>query len=140
MEKTASLVNLLINIVMGIALGITGQVLQGGFSVLAFCQGFVLSMGVGYLIGSYIPVMDIGKSFAHLLGVRNGLGEYILSSLVVSVLMINLITLVCMFVQAGPDVFVMFSKMIIPFLIVGTVSIELSLYWLTRFACNYYSK
>ena len=140
MEKTASLVNLLINIVMGIALGVTGQVLQGGFSILAFCQGFVLSMGVGYLIGSYIPVMDIGKSFSHLLGAKDGLGEYVLSSLVVSVLMVNLITLVCMFVQAGSDVFAVFAKMIVPFLIVGTVSIELSLYWLTRFARNYYSK
>lgn len=140
MEKVASLVNLLINIVMGIVLGITGQLLQGGFSILAFCQSFVLSMGLGYLIGSYIPIMDIGKAFAHGLGAKKGLGEYVLSSLVVSLAMVVLITFFCIFVQAGPQVFVVFRKMIGPFLIVGTLAIELSLYWLMRFAVKYYSK
>lgn len=140
MEKAASLVNLLINIVMGIVLGITGQLLQGGISLVAFCQSFILSMGVGYLIGSYIPVMDIGKSFAHLLGAKEGFGEYVLSSLVVSVAMVILITFFCMFVQAGSGVFAAFSKIIVPFLIVGTLAIELSLYWLMRFAAKYYSK
>lgn len=140
MEKAGRLVNLQINVVMGIVLGVTGQVLQGDFSILAFSQGFVLSMGIGYLIGSYIPVMDIGKSFAHLLGAKKGIAEYIVSSFVVSVIMINLITFFCMFVQAGEAVFVVFSKNIGPFLLIGTIAIEFSLHWLIRFAVNLYSK
>ena len=140
MERAGVLVNLLINVVMGVVLGVTGQLLQGGFSLLAFCQSFVLSMGVGYLIGSYIPVMAIGKSVAHALGAKKGIAEYVLSTLVIAVVMVVLITFCCMFVQAGPAVFTVFGKMIVPFLIVGSIAIELSLYWLMQFAEKYYSK
>lgn len=140
MEKVGGLVNLLINVVMGIVLGITGQILQGGFSFLAFCQSFILSMGVGYLIGSYIPVMDIGKAFAHLFGAKKRIPEYVLSSLAISLIMIVLITFFCVFVQAGPAVLNVFFKMIGPFLIVGTIAIELSLHWLMRLAEKIYSK
>ena len=140
MEKAASLVNLLISIVMGIVLGVAGQLLQGSFSALAFCQSFILSMGVGYLIGSFIPIMDIGKSIAHWLGAKAGIAEYIISSFVVAVVMVILITFFCMFVQAGSEVFAVFGQIIGPFLIIGTLAIELSLHWLIRFAVKYNSK
>lgn len=140
MEKVENFVNLLINIVMGIVLGITGQFLQGGFSALAFCQSFVLSMGIGYLIGNYIPIMKIGKIFAHMLGAKKGIAEYILSTFVVAVAMVILITFFCVFVQTGNAVFTVFCKMILPFLLVGIIAIELLLYWIMRFAERYYSK
>lgn len=134
MDNIKTLVNLLINIVMGIVLGITGQIVNGGFSIVAFAQSFVLSMGVGYLIGSYIPIMDIGIKFAHAIGCRKGVKEYIASTLVVAVAMVILITFCCVFVQTGTDVLKIFRKMIFPFMVVGIIAIELSLFWIMRLA------
>lgn len=134
------MVNLLMNLVMGLVLGITGQVLNGAFSLLSFAQGFVLSMGVGYLIGTYIPIMDTGNALAHKLGLKKGLGEYLVSTLAVSVCMVILITFFCMFVQTGAAVFQVFARMIVPFLAVGIIAIELSLYWLKKFASQYYAR
>lgn len=134
MEKVGTTVNLLINIVMGIVLGITGQILNGDFSIIAFAQNFVLSMGIGYLIGNYIPIMDIGKKFAYAIGCKSGVREYIASTLVVAVAMVILITFGCVFVQAGTSVFKVFSKTIGPFMLIGTIAIELSLFWIMRLA------
>ena len=128
MDNIKTLVNLLINIVMGIVLGITGQIVNGGFSIVAFAQSFVLSMG------SYIPIMDIGIKFAHAIGCRKGIKEYIASTLVVAVAMVILITFCCVFVQTGTDVLKIFRKMIFPFMVVGIIAIELSLFWIMRLA------
>ena len=84
MKDVKATVNLLINIVMGVVLGITGQVLNGRFSLLALAQSFVLSMGVGYLIGTYLPIKEAGDKVAHLCGMKEGMGEYLISTLIVA--------------------------------------------------------
>ncbi len=123
-------VNLLLNIVMGIALGLTGQFLGGGFTLIGFLQGFIISMGIGFLIGAWIPVMHIGKGFASMLGCpKDSLLEYLVSSLCIAVMMICLITVCCVFAQAGAMFLPVFRKLILPFLLVGTIVIEASL-WL----------
>lgn len=134
MDRVPSTVNLLMNVVMGIVLGVTGQLAMGGFSFPAFCQSFVLSMGVGYLLGTYIPVMKIGERLADLVGAKQGLMRYLVSTLAVAVIMILTITLFCMFVQTGRDVFLIYKKIIGLFLMVGIVAIEATLWLLKRIA------
>lgn len=52
------IINLGINIVLGIALTLTGLLKNGIFTPSAFATGFVVSMGVGYLICDIIPAAD----------------------------------------------------------------------------------
>ncbi len=134
MKDVKATVNLLINIVMGVVLGITGQVLNGRFSLLALAQSFVLSMGVGYLIGTYLPIKEAGDKVAHLCGMKEGMGEYLISTLIVAASMVILITFFCVFVQAGTAVIPVFLHMIGPFLLVGVIAIEISSYWITKIA------
>lgn len=134
MKDIKATVNLLINIVMGVVLGVTGQVINGQFSLLTFAQSFVLSMGVGYLIGTYVPIKEVGDKVAHICGIKKGMGEYLISTLIVAVSMVILITFFCVFVQAGTAVLPIFLHMIVPFLIVGVIAIEISSYWITKIA------
>lgn len=70
MKDVKATVNLLINIVMGVVLGVTGQVLNGQFSVLAFAQSFVLSMVI--LITFFCVFVQAGIAvisvFLHMIG------------------------------------------------------------------------
>lgn len=67
--RTVVFVNLFMGVIMGTALSITGQVLEGKWSLLSVMQKFVMSFSVGYLFGSLFPCMKIGKKLAHAVGV-----------------------------------------------------------------------
>ena len=44
--RFGNLINLFMNIAVGIALGITGQIINGAFSIMGFLQGLVLSIAI----------------------------------------------------------------------------------------------
>lgn len=79
-HKIEQTINLLLNVVMGIVLGISGQVMQGICAPLSFIQTFCLTMGVGFLLGTYIPAEKIGQTFASLFGLKKGIGNYLVST------------------------------------------------------------
>lgn len=117
--KFGNLVNFLMNLIVGIALGITGQVVNTSYSVMGFLQGLVLSIAIGFFVGSWIPLNIIGKKCAGFMGINKGIGEYVVSCVVTSVIMVTLICLGCTFVQAGPAFPFVFIKLYLPFIFVG---------------------
>ena len=128
----------MLNVVMGIVLGVTGQLLMGGFSLLSFFQTFCMTMGIGYLIGSYVPVMRIGSAFAGFCRAPEGILHYLVSTLAISVTMICLITAVSVFIQAGAAAPMVFCQMILPFLGVGILAIECTLGLIQRIVIGWY--
>jgi len=116
--RFGNLINLFINIAVGITLGVTGQVVNGGFSVMGFLQGLVLSIAIGFFVGTWIPLNTIGKKCAGFLGIKAGIGDYVVSCVVTSIIMVTLICLGCTFVQAGSVFLFVFMKLFLPFVLV----------------------
>lgn len=116
--RFGNLINLFINIAVGITLGVTGQVVNGGFSVMGFLQGLVLSIAIGFFVGTWIPLNTIGKKCAGFLGIKAGIGDYVVSCVVTSIIMVTLICLGCTFVQAGSMFLFVFMKLFLPFVLV----------------------
>lgn len=132
--KIGQTVNLLLNLVMSVVLDIAGQVVMGQYSVLAFFQTFCLTMGVGFLLGSYIPVIQIGNGFAGIFGLKNGVLYYMISTFAISVTMITCTCAISIFIQAGAAFMDVFKALFPIFLPVGTAFVELSLFWIQKFA------
>lgn len=124
--RTVVFVNLLMGVIMGTALSITGQVLEGEWSLLSAMQKFVMSFSVGYLFGSLFPCMKIGKKLAHAVGCRDGMKEYLVSTFVMSVLMIGSITVCMTFISAGVQMLSVLKALLPPFLAVGVPLMELT--------------
>jgi len=135
--KIGNTINLLLNVVMGVVLGITGQTLMGQYSLIGFLQTFCMTMGVGYLLGSFVPVMKIGSAFADLCHAQRGLPRYLLSTLAISVVMVHLVTAFSVFIQAGTAAPAVFVQMILPFLLVGILAIEATLWMIQRIVVNF---
>ena len=133
-------INLLFNVVMGIVLGISGQVMQGICAPLSFIQTFCLTMGVGFLLGTYIPAEKIGQTFASLFGLKKGIGNYFVSTLAISFVMINFVSLTSIFIQAGTMALTVYQMMILPFLTVGIIAIEASFWLIQRLVVKYYTR
>ena len=124
--KTAAMINLFMGVVMGIALSITGQILNGEYSLLPLIQKFIMSLLVGYLIGSLLPAMKIGKRVAHTIGCKDGIMEYLVSTFVLSVLMIGSITVCMVFIDAGAQTPAVLKTLLPTFLAVGVPLVELT--------------
>ena len=139
-HKIEQTINLLLNVVMGIVLGISGQVMQGICAPLSFIQTFCLTMGVGFLLATYIPAEKIGQSFASLIGYKNGIGNYLVSTLAISFVMINFVSLTSIFIQAGTMALTVYQMMILPFLTVGIIAIEASFWLIQRLVVKYYTR
>lgn len=116
--RFGNLMNLFMNIAVGIALGITGQIINGAFSIMGFLQGLVLSIAIGFFIGTWIPLNAVSKKCAGFLKIKEGIGEYVVSCVVMAVIMVTLICLGCTFVQAGAMFLFVFMKLFLPFVIV----------------------
>jgi len=116
--RFGNLINLFMNVVVGIALGITGQIVNASYSVMGFLQGLVLSIAIGFFVGTWVPLNSISKKCADFVGMKEGIGKYVVSSVVTSIIMVTLICLGCTFVQAGAAFPFVFMKLYFPFVIV----------------------
>ncbi len=117
-----NLVNLFMNIVVGITLCITGHVINMSYSLMGFLQSFVLSIAIGFFVGTWIPLKRISQKCAGFLRVE-GIGEYVVSCIIMAVIMVTMICLGCTFVQAGTGFLFVFIKLFTPFIIVGILSL-----------------
>lgn len=131
--RFANLVNLLMNLVVGTTLGITGQIVMGSVSILGFLQSLVLSVAIGFFVGTWIPLNQIGKKCSVVLGVK-GAGEYIISCVSMAVIMVTLICLGCSFVQAGTAFLFVFMKLYVPFIVVCIFTILIFMAPIGKFA------
>lgn len=96
-------------------------------------------MGVGFLLGTYIPTEKIGQTFASLFNIKKGIGNYLISTFAISFVMINIVSATSIFIQAGTMFFVVYSKMILSFLVVGIIAIEVTFEFIQKLTIKYYT-
>lgn len=119
--KTGNLVNLFINIIMCGVLGILGQVVTSTCSVTGFFQTYLLTLSVGFFLGTWIPVNTICQKCAHALGIRGETAEYIVSGIITGAMMAVLMCLICLFIQLGTGFYPVFSKLVVPFIVAAVI-------------------
>lgn len=58
-------------------------------------------MGIGYILGDWIPVYVMGLTLATKMGIKNRLLHHMVSILVLCIIFVTLASFVCMFVAFG---------------------------------------
>jgi len=135
-KRFGALINLMINIIVGCVLTAFALLSSQTLSLVVFLQNVTISICAGYLIGDWLPVMDIGQSVARATGFEKGLLNYLVSTLVLSITMIVIISFFCTFVQAGSAVFIAWINALPKLLLVGTIAIELTLWFIVKVAAK----
>ena len=100
-EKYGSIVNLVMNITIGTVLSVVGLSLSGKITGVALLQNILISMGIGYILGDWIPVYVMGLTLATKMGIKNRLLHHMVSILVLCIIFVTLASFVCMFVAFG---------------------------------------
>ena len=115
-SNEGTIVNALLNLVIGIVLGCVGQVVTGTFfDALAFMQTLACSFTVGFTLGSLIPVGSLGGRIADALGFEGGAARYVVGAVTAGVVMACLITPVSCFISAGAEAPAIVARLIVPF-------------------------
>ena len=123
--KMAQWINLIINIVMCLVLGIAGQVMMGGFSMIAFLQTYLLTMCVGFTVGHWLPINALGHKLAARIGCKEGFGDYFISCVFTASCMTVIMCFSVTFVQAGADFMQPFKMLILPFTVMASACVLL---------------
>lgn len=97
------IINLSINIFLGIALVLVGLILADNVDLMVFLQSFVVSLGIGYIICDLIPAPVWGKRFASWIGIKNKLAFHLLSTVIGGMVLIPIISFFCQFVAFGEN-------------------------------------
>ena len=89
-EKYGSIVNLVMNITIGTVLSVVGLSLSGKITGVALLQNILISMGIGYILGDWIPVYVMGLTLATKMGIKNRLLHHMVSILVLCIIFVTL--------------------------------------------------
>jgi len=109
------IVNFCINIWLGIGLTATGLYMNGMLTGEALATGFVVSMGVGYLICDLIPAVGpkVTKNMA------DSMAKNLLTTAITGFVYIFLISFFNLFVSAGIHVFSVWPRLFPVLYVVG---------------------
>lgn len=99
------IINLLLNVALGIVLSSVGLLLAHKMTPMIFVQSFVVSMGVGYTICDLIPAPIWGQKLAQRLKIKNKMGFHLFSTAIGGFVLITCISFFCQFVAVGSIVF-----------------------------------
>ena len=124
-ERFGNIMNFLMNVVMGISLTVTGGLLSNTLTLVSFLSGFVTSMGIGYLIGDFLPAKEWGDKLADAMGLKSALLHHLVSILILTVVMISIISFLCQFTSLGTMVFQIWPTMILKLIGVGYIVLAL---------------
>lgn len=113
------IVNLLINIFLGVAMVLTGLLLGGGLQPMPFVQNLLVSVGVGYLLCDFIPAPRWAAGLVKRLRIKNTLAAHLLSSAVSGAVFITCISFTCQFIAFGGAVFSVWPYTLPYLLLVG---------------------
>lgn len=100
-ENFGKIINFGINVVLGIGLTLTGLIKNHGVTLESFLIGFVVSMGVGYLICDIVPAC--GARFQK--SISNKVVATLVSTAITGFVYILLISFFNLFVSTGFIVF-----------------------------------
>ena len=126
-QKFQSIFKLLLNLFIGTGLTLYMQLSTNSFGFMAFVQELIVSIGIGYTIGDWIPVRAIGQGFANLLKCKKGIANYLVSTFAISVVMVSVIGFFICLIKGGTAVFFLWISIIPGLLPVGIIVIELAL-------------
>ena len=116
-SNEGTIVNALLNLVIGVVLGCVGQVVTGTFfDALAFMQTLACSFTVGFTLGSFVPVGSLGSCITNALGIEGGGARYVVGAVTAGVVMACLITPVSCFISAGTEAPAIVARLIVPFI------------------------
>lgn len=104
-KHTGRIVNLFINIFLGVALVLVALLLADSLQPMLFFQNVIISICVGYTLCDLIPAAAWGEHLVKRLKIRNRFFSYLLSSAVSGLIFITAISFTCQFVAFGSDVF-----------------------------------
>ena len=120
--KMIQWINLLVNVVLCAVLGITGQVVTGTFSLVSFLQTYFLTLCVGFTLSTWLPVNAWGQRIAAALGCKEGFGAYVITNIFTAVVMTALMVFAATFIQAGLGFVQPFCILIVPFMIMASIT------------------
>ncbi len=126
-ERFGPVINLCMNIVVGALLGYLALSMSGGFNGLAFVQSLLISMGVGYLLGDWLPAYAIGQKLADKLKIKNGILRHAVATLVLCAIFVTLVSFVCMFIAFGPSMFPIWTSVLPVYWGVGYIALLIAM-------------
>lgn len=113
------IVNLFINVFLGIAMVTTALSIAGVLQPMLFFQNVIVSICVGYMICDLIPASAWGERLCNKLAIKNKLLFHLLACAVSGAIYITCISFICQFVAFGGAVFSVWAPMLIYLLLVG---------------------
>ena len=97
LQKYATIVNIFMNIILGIAISVAvllymGTMLPVPFTLEGVIASSVSSFCIGFVVGTLLPIMDWSFAIGHALKVKNGVIQYLITSCMFGIIMAFFIT------------------------------------------------
>lgn len=133
-ERFGAIINLFMNIIVGIILAFTALKLMNALSPMAFIQSFIMSLAVGYFVGDLLPAVEWGNKLADVVAGKNAFMRHLVSSVVLGFCLVIAISLICQFISFGTKMLPIWLLCIPYFLVFGTLAIFIFVPIITKLA------
>lgn len=124
-ERFGTIMNLGMNLVIGIVLTFVALTRLHALAPLQFVQSVISSLGIGFLIGDLLPAVPWANKLAA--KVKNKFLSHVVMTLVISACLVTAISFVCQFAAFGSGMMPIWLMCLPAFYVYGTIAIFLAL-------------
>lgn len=103
MERFGTIINIFVGVAVCVVLGLYIQYVNNAFTPALIFHGVVSSFFVSYFIGDIIPGKAWGDLLAEKMGLKQGITQHFISTIVLAFCMVTPISFLSTYVSVGPN-------------------------------------